>query len=130
MNVGPGATPSRIVGLPATAMFTMMVQCDLFSVDGDHSYEGSMTDFLNAINMAPAGGIILADDVSPSFPGIEKAWQTIVDAGLVLRPQCEANDVAVGGFVKRWCWGYVSKASHNIQPPRLSQNINFEFNHF
>jgi hypothetical protein len=38
MNVGPVATSSRIVNLPANAMFTIMVQCDLFSVDGDHNH--------------------------------------------------------------------------------------------
>ena|ERR1041385_7955651 len=46
---------------------------DLLFIDGDHSYEGVMSD-LNWFHMMREGGLILCHDANtPSFPGVRKA---------------------------------------------------------
>ncbi len=40
------------------------LKCDVFSVDGDHSYEGCLTDLINAMKLMRMGGTVLADDIS------------------------------------------------------------------
>jgi hypothetical protein len=47
-----------------TAKHGDQVVCDVFSIDGDHSYEGCITDLVNAFKLMNVGGIIVADDIS------------------------------------------------------------------
>jgi hypothetical protein len=70
----------------------------------------------------------MADDVSASFPGIQKAWSEVVNAGLLLNPQCEENDQQVTGHYRRWCWGRVTKASHSLVPPLPVQSTDYRLN--
>lgn len=39
---------------------------DLILVDGDHSYEGGMTDLVNVFDLCKSGGTIIFDDISHS----------------------------------------------------------------
>jgi hypothetical protein len=80
-------------------------KCDVFSVDGDHTAEGSLLDFYNAIKSTQPGGIILADDVSESF-GVPKSWKKMIDDGLLSEIECEDGGF-VGPYHKRWCAGLV-----------------------
>ena len=43
-------------------------KCDVFSVDGDHSYDGAKIDILNAIRATKKGGKIILDDMTPGGP--------------------------------------------------------------
>lgn len=51
---------------------------DVIFIDGDHSYEGVLEDFQNALTVLnPEGCIILHDINSYQCPGVVKLWQEI-----------------------------------------------------
>lgn len=45
-------------------MYASKLKCDVFSIDGDHSYQGALTDLTNALKMMDPGGTLIADDAS------------------------------------------------------------------
>lgn len=54
----------------------------LVFVDGDHTYEGVMTDYRNYAPLLADGGIMVFDDyANPQWPGVGRAVETIVDEG-------------------------------------------------
>jgi hypothetical protein len=55
-------------------------KCDIFSVDGDHSYEGARIDILNAIKATRKGGKIILDDMNPDGP-TRKAFDSVLSLG-------------------------------------------------
>jgi hypothetical protein len=79
--------------------------CDVFSIDGDHSEQGSLTDLSNALVATKKGGIILADDVSDSF-GVPKSWLKVIAESKIIELECEEGGL-VGRYKKRWCAGRV-----------------------
>ncbi|GAX81192.1 hypothetical protein CEUSTIGMA_g8625.t1 [Chlamydomonas eustigma] len=79
------------------------VVCDVFSIDGDHSYEGCMTDMVNAFKLMNVGGIIVADDISRKFPGCKKAFLQLVSQGNLSPPVCEEHIKYFGWDIRRWC---------------------------
>lgn len=59
---------------------------DLFFVDGDHSYDGAMSDLVNALAMTRPGGLIVIDDLTPWKPwgeGPAAAWLRFTARGSV-----------------------------------------------
>jgi len=63
--------------------------CDLFSVDGDHVYEGVKVDIKNAIKATRPGGTIILDDMNPaSDAGTRRAFDDAVKAGLLIGNKC------------------------------------------
>lgn len=79
--------------------------CDIFLVDGDHSYRGALLDFHNAIESMSTVGFLFADDHSTSFPGVVRAWNDIVGEGLISTVRCEKTRGYRYGFKKGWCIG-------------------------
>lgn len=66
---------------------------DLIVVDGDHTYDGAINDFVSYLPMMRVGGLMWFDDIAHE-PGVSKAWEEIKD-GLLL-----------GGVeYKCWDWG-------------------------
>lgn len=54
---------------------------DVLWVDGDHSYEGAKTDFVDWAPLVRTGGIIAAHDTyRERFPGVLKAWNETIGA--------------------------------------------------
>ena len=60
----------------------------------------------SACALAAAGGYIMADDVSASFPAVTGAWRAAVDdEGVIEQIECVAHPVKVEGRNKGWCLG-------------------------
>ena len=55
-------------------------KCDVFSVDGDHSYEGARMDILNAARATKKGGKIILDDMYPDGP-TRRAFENVLLLG-------------------------------------------------
>ncbi|GAB4518223.1 MAG: hypothetical protein Tsb0013_22410 [Phycisphaerales bacterium] len=54
---------------------------DVLWVDGDHSYEGAKTDFVDWAPLVRPGGVIAAHDTyRERFPGCLKAWNEVIEA--------------------------------------------------
>jgi len=54
----------------------------LVFVDGDHTYEGVMTDYENYAPLLADRGIMVLDDyANPQWPGVGRAVETIVEEG-------------------------------------------------
>ena len=64
--------------------------CDLFSVDGDHSYAGAKADLLNAINGTRVGGMLFMDDMGAEG-GPRRAFDEMCKAGFVRKTWCTEN---------------------------------------
>ena len=50
---------------------------DLIFIDGDHSHEGSNTDFKNSINLLKPGGLLAFHDNTEKFPGVQKTIDAV-----------------------------------------------------
>lgn len=61
--------------------------CDMFSVDGDHSYAGAKADLLNAINGTRVGGMLFMDDMGAEG-GPRRAFDEMCKAGFVRKTSC------------------------------------------
>jgi hypothetical protein len=51
-------------------------------------------------------------------PQVQKAWDEIVAAGIVIDTACEDGGMVHGRWHKRWCWGRVAHVAHNITVPK------------
>lgn len=51
----------------------VLAQFDLVFVDGDHSYEGALSDLSNWATRVRAGGTVIVHDATESFPGVCRA---------------------------------------------------------
>ena len=66
--------------------------CDLFSVDGDHSYAGAKADMISAINATRAGGVIVLDDmVQRPGNGPRQAFDELRADGYFNQVRCTDN---------------------------------------
>ncbi len=53
----------------------------MISVDGDHTYEGTLHDLLTTAELLCAGGVTIVDDVAnPIYPGVHRAMTEVIDA--------------------------------------------------
>lgn len=64
--------------------------CDLFSVDGDHTYAGSKADMISAINATRAGGVLVLDDMLPG-KGPRRAFDELRSDGYFTTVRCTEN---------------------------------------
>lgn len=56
----------------------------LIFVDGDHTYSGVMSDYHNFEPLLSSGGFMVFDDYrNPSWPGVGRAVDTIIDEGVL-----------------------------------------------
>jgi hypothetical protein len=72
------------------------VYCDVFSVDGDHTYEGALIDITNAAKATRKGGNLILDDMNPN--GVtRKAFDEVVRDGILGDVRCvEDVEIRVG----------------------------------
>lgn len=53
----------------------------MVSIDGDHTYEGTLHDLLTTAELLCAGGVTIVDDVAnPIYPGVHQAMVETIDA--------------------------------------------------
>jgi len=96
--------------------------CDLFSVDGDHHYEGAKLDIRNAIKATRPGGIIILDDMNPASPlGTRLAFDELVNEGLLVNAKClecvrsdvsylhrnDVTNIRPSNVLAAWCFATV-----------------------
>jgi len=76
-------------------------KCDVFSIDGDHSYEGALQDIRNAALATKQGGYIILDDMNPGS-GTRKALDTAVLVDKIIgQPKCVENVLIKVGYNDR-----------------------------
>lgn len=72
------------------------LSCDIFSVDGDHTYDGALIDIKNAVKATKKGGYLILDDMNPGGP-TRKAFDEVVSEGVLHEVRCVENvDIRVG----------------------------------
>ena len=84
-NINTVRAASRVrplVGLSSQIGLTWNKQIDLLFVDGSHIYEYVKKDFELFFPWVKPGGLVLFHDVDPAFPGVKKAWNTLVKNNL------------------------------------------------
>jgi len=87
------------------------VKCDVISVDGDHSTEGTFQDLVNFRKMASCRNWVLMDDAG--WNSTNSAWQRAKDEGILTQVECFADmnprpDFQFMDFPsnRSWCLGF------------------------
>jgi hypothetical protein len=93
-------------------------QCDLWSIDGDHS-ANAVHDFEWARAMSrQETGYILADDCTDSFPAVKEIWRRQIAEKKLIELSCREADGWYGGYRKGWCLGrWVRDTSYTCRRP-------------
>ena len=76
---------------------------DCIFIDGDHSYEGAMTDLMNCKRLAHKDTILIMDDIVKTKnwiqdwnKGANKAWYELVDSGAIIEEDQQDFKKGVG----------------------------------
>lgn len=98
------------------------VQCDIISVDGDHSTEGTFSDLANFKPLASCRNWVLMDDAG--WNSTNQAWQNSKDAGFLTQLECFADlnprpDFQFIDFPlnRSWCLGFFNVRDQDGQCP-------------
>eukprot|EP00932_Pfiesteria_piscicida_P008897 SRR837773.195.p2 GENE.SRR837773.195~~SRR837773.195.p2 ORF type:complete len:284 (-),score=104.04 SRR837773.195:42-851(-) len=97
--------------VPAFAEANPDVKCDVISVDGDHSTEGTLADLANMRKLASCRNWVLMDDAG--WNSTNSAWQRAKDEGILTQVECFADmnphpDFQFMDFPnnRSWCLGF------------------------
>ncbi|MEW5313003.1 MAG: hypothetical protein WDW38_004599 [Sanguina aurantia] len=88
--------------------------------------EGAMTDYLNAIQMIPVGGTLLADDTTDRFKGAKSSFHKLVELGYLRHPVCQ-HVPSAPGLEKGWCWAKVASHSGTLSVINKPSGASFSF---
>lgn len=87
------------------------VHCDVISIDGDHSTEGTLADLRNFRELASCRNWVLMDDAG--WNSTNTAWQRAKDEGIITQVECFADlnprpDYQFMDFPsnRSWCIGF------------------------
>lgn len=87
------------------------VKCDVISVDGDHSTEGTLADLRSMRELASCRNWVLMDDAG--WNSTNTAWQMAKDEGIITQVECFADlnprpDYQFIDFPtnRSWCLGF------------------------
>eukprot|EP00927_Polykrikos_kofoidii_P075671 TRINITY_DN7204_c1_g1_i1.p1 TRINITY_DN7204_c1_g1~~TRINITY_DN7204_c1_g1_i1.p1 ORF type:complete len:308 (-),score=42.98 TRINITY_DN7204_c1_g1_i1:74-973(-) len=87
------------------------VKCDVISVDGDHSTEGTYNDLVNMRKLASCRNWVLMDDAG--WKSTNTAWQKAKDDGIITQVECfvDVNPRPDYQFMdfptnRSWCLGF------------------------
>ena len=97
--------------------------CDIFLVDGGHTYDKARADFQNAVDVLAEGGYLFADDHSPTFPGVMRAWDNLVTHGSIQYFRCERPRETYEGFQKGWCIGQHFKRTAHANNSKYQKTV-------
>jgi len=93
--------------------------CDLFSVDGAHSYAGAKADFLAAVDATRSGGVLVFDDMVSGSP-TRRAFDEVRASGAFASVRCTENvpfkisrldrydETNVREQTMSWCFAWVA----------------------
>lgn len=71
-------------------------KCDIFSIDGDHTYGGALSDIRNAVRATRRGGRVILDDMTPGGE-TRRAFDEAVRMNIIGDPRC-VEDFDQGGI--------------------------------
>eukprot|EP00928_Gymnodinium_smaydae_P030864 TRINITY_DN22826_c0_g1_i1.p1 TRINITY_DN22826_c0_g1~~TRINITY_DN22826_c0_g1_i1.p1 ORF type:complete len:322 (-),score=63.18 TRINITY_DN22826_c0_g1_i1:87-1001(-) len=99
------------------------VKCDVISVDGDHSTEGTYADLVNMRKVASCRNWVLMDDAG--WSSTNAAWQRAKDDGIITQVECfvDVNPRPDYQFMdfpdnRSWCLGFFNVADIDPTCPR------------
>merc|ERR1719382_2153061 len=99
------------------------VKCDVISVDGDHSMEGTFADLANFRQLASCRNWVLMDDAG--WSSTNTAWQRAKDEGIITQVECFVDmnprpDYQFMDFPdnRSWCLGFFNVGDMDEQCPR------------
>jgi len=99
------------------------VKCDVVSVDGDHSTEGTFSDLANFRQLASCRNWVLMDDAG--WSSTNSAWQKAKDEGIITQVECFADmnphpDFQFMDFPtnRSWCLGFFNVDSSGEECPK------------
>jgi len=99
------------------------VKCDVISVDGDHSTEGTFNDLANFRQLASCRNWVLMDDAG--WNSTNSAWQRAKDEGIITQVECFADmnprpDYQFMDFPanRSWCLGFFNVADLDPECPK------------
>mmetsp|Transcript_3649 Transcript_3649/g.7982 ORF Transcript_3649/g.7982 Transcript_3649/m.7982 type:complete len:259 (+) Transcript_3649:81-857(+) len=106
------------------------IRCDVISVDGDHSTEGTYADLANFRELASCRNWVLMDDAG--WNSTNTAWQKAKDDGILTQVECFADlnphpDYQFIDFPtnRSWCLGFFNIADDQC-PAWFDVNPNTE----
>lgn len=115
--LGPSAT-----SIPEYHRLHPEVKCDIISVDGDHSTEGTFADLANFRELSSCRNWVLMDDAG--WNSTNTAWQNAKDDGFLIQVECFADlnprpDFQFIDFPanRSWCLGFFLVADLDDQCP-------------
>ncbi len=88
-NCGLSEYVEPVVGLSGQVAKTWDRPIDLLFVDGSHSYEDVLADFVGFYPHVSRGGIVAFHDVNESWPGVLRAWNETIKHQLTEIGYCE-----------------------------------------
>eukprot|EP00931_Biecheleriopsis_adriatica_P103106 TRINITY_DN77995_c0_g1_i1.p1 TRINITY_DN77995_c0_g1~~TRINITY_DN77995_c0_g1_i1.p1 ORF type:complete len:278 (-),score=31.82 TRINITY_DN77995_c0_g1_i1:62-895(-) len=98
------------------------VKCDVISVDGDHSTEGTLADLENFRRLASCRNWVLMDDAG--WNSTNSAWQKAKDLGIITQVECFADmnprpDYQFMEYPnnRSWCLGFFNVADLDPECP-------------
>eukprot|EP00397_Hematodinium_sp_SG-2012_P061157 GEMP01080599.1.p2 GENE.GEMP01080599.1~~GEMP01080599.1.p2 ORF type:complete len:146 (+),score=24.56 GEMP01080599.1:366-803(+) len=104
-----GASQASVAGFKESVSSDF--RCDVFSIDGDHSTNGTYADLKNFQSLASCRNWVLMDDAGWSTTN--KAWQNAKDDGILTQVECFADLAPTPDFQflefpdnRSWCLGF------------------------
>ena len=87
--------------LPQWKMLDSAEKCDVFSIDGDHSYDGVKADIINASEASRPRAMVILDDMGPGTP-TRAAFDDAVKEGLLANPKCIEHMPTLVSYINRF----------------------------
>ena len=113
LTLHKGSSATTVPAYAAEVARGAQPKCDVFYIDGVHKGLLVWADFWHALKSMREGGIIVADDTTPHWPEVEKAWQAHVQAGNILGPRCIAKMLTGALGWRGYCVG--------VRAPNITQ---------
>ncbi len=87
------------ITLPQWTLTHEKDKCDVFSIDGDHKYEGAKRDILNAAKATRKGGMLILDDMNQERT--RRAFDEALAEGVLAHPKCMEDVLIRVGYADR-----------------------------
>ena len=84
-------------------------RCDLFIVNGNHSYEKVSSDFNLALLAMSHGGLLFADGYSTRNKAVVRAWKELERDGFIITFRSKRPREKYHGTYQGWCLGKMNK---------------------